>query len=347
MRYLLFSLVAALFLSSCTDSYRPFDSGSHDRKSNTSSPLDELRYRTGVYSLANPEDVSTAKSDIGVNIIIGEYHGSPGKMSASLKKSRVSIVDSLPQRWLYDTVCANGPASCSAPSDEAIDRLLNRIEMHARKVGGDSSLAGFYLVDDYWADLTPLLKRLAPRLRSAAPEIPLLCGLSSQIEGVESTNSEGAKAAMENSFTNYSQEWCDAIVVYSYSPPRDSRYSSPVDWQMKISLRRFKRELHSRGWDPQQQMLIGAPQAFNYSPRTSVRGKPIDPEFRAFTNEKSLQAQTEAFCRAGAESIVGYAWSDGSLGKVDLLSNSPQLQLGLVRGVASCRAQWFLSPFLR
>lgn len=329
----------------------PHPSHGHEETSSTpistTDPVDQLRHTSGVYALTNPSDVQRADRLVAPDLIVGAHPAPNGLLSQALKNSDISSIDSTPQHMLYQAVCPAGPTSCRQLDGEGVNRLVTQIGNHILRTAKSGDIRGYYLVDDYWADFSPLLAKIGDRIRAMAPEIPLVCGVSVELRpgltGITSASQAGTP--LHNALKNYSGDWCDAVVAYSYSSPTPSPPSGQVDWTMSSALPSLWAGLKSRGWNEESQILIGGPQAFNFRPRTVIRSRPIPPEYRAATSAQSLRAQVRSFCDSGAQGIIAYAWYDGSVGNVELLSNSPSLRRGYNGGIADCTARWLVEPF--
>ena len=116
-----------------------------------------------------------------------------------------------------------------------------------------------------------------------------------------------------------------------------------VEWDMRTVLPEGLALLRQKGWDSSKQPLIGMPQAFGYNPRTARGNGQIlpQPTYRPPPTQTQLATQVSAFCKYGAQSIIGYVWNDNSVGKITELFNSEALRTGMQKGGATCRSAYW------
>ncbi len=295
--------------------------------------VEPLLGHVGFYGVPSAQDIDEVAA-FGGSLAVRSYEPG-GVAAAALRRSGVGLVDTSIQRDLYSTFCPVGPGSCRALDQVAVDDLVRRSADRARAEGSSGVVRAWYLTDDYWTDMSSVLGPLRRALRAVAPEVPTVCAFNLRLEAPEP-----ALAAFKVSLANYSPQWCDAVLVYAYRPKRAIELSLPVDWSMSATLEPALGLLRAAGWRPDLQPLIATPQAFGHSPRI-VRGVGgiASEQFREPPDEGQLATQVAAFCRAGARSVIAYAWHDTSEGVVSDVSQSLSLRTGLIRGLRRC--SWY------
>ena len=291
----------------------------------------ELDGRIGAFALTGADGL-TAAADSGLDVTLTTYPTDAASVHI-LRERDIAILDSTVQRLIYSRMCSGGTRACRPPTDPEWAETLDEVRSHVQSVGTDAQLAGFYLLDDYRAGLAPLLREVRRLLIDLAPDRPTVCGFSLNLA---QGNRTPKLAPFERALRNYSPEWCDDILIYSYVPGSTTLRTGVVDWEMTLTLRPALDRLRKAGWDSSRSRLLGTPQAVGYSPRYTVGSRRITPEYRVAPSRADLAAQVRAFCAAGASAIIAYAWDDGSTGVVEELHNSPELRESLTSAARAC-----------
>lgn len=301
------------------------------RASNQASPI---KHALGVYGLRSPQGAERANQSLGATIAVGN----PDRIASSRRQqSPVKIIDSTPQKMLYRAMCPNGPRSCHHLSSNQMTRIKQRIVASVQKNIDNPAVLGYYLLDDYWFDMSAELKVISQAIKRIKPRATLLCAFGLNIATSEESTSVDR---FRNKLVNYSPQWCNAVSIYSYSRSYSYPLRSSSDWSMSSTLELALHDLRNRGWRPTNGLLVGTPQAFNFNPRINRSTNARELEYRAVTTQQTLRTQVTAFCRAGAQAIIAYTWENGSPGRVAVLSNDPGLRKGLRQGMRNCQAIW-------
>jgi hypothetical protein len=201
-------------------------------------------------------------------------------------------------------------------------------QMYERAHRWDSVVA-YWVLDDYPGDVRPALE-LIHRLvqedtRTGRAARPTICGFGGNLDNTAQSVEE-SRAAFDAAVVNFTPLGCDAVALYPYAAIGQTDQDG-IDWGMSDLLPYMLNELRTRGWDPNLQPLIGIPQTF-------ALAQNIAP------GESSVATQTAAYCRAGAHTILFYAWDDSFARPKIELFNSPELRSGAEAGLSSCRATW-------
>lgn len=145
----------------------------------------------------------------------------------------------------------------------------------------------------------------------------------------EAHSVDETRAAFDAAVANFTSAGCDAVALYPYA--RGSAIDQgTVDWSMADLLPFMLDRLRQRGWDPNVQPVIGIPQTFELADGVSP-------------DESSVAAQMAAYCRAGAHTILFYAWNDSFGGpKTELFSGGALRQAPKQACPAAGRCGWQL-----
>lgn len=312
----------------------------------TSTPtaIEQLTGTLGAFGLRRVMDVDLAKA-AGVQVLVTPHGPALDELSSAAEAAGLKLVDSQIQQMLYHAVCPTGPQSCHPLDSPGRAALLEAVRGHVAMSRRDSSVIAYYLLDDNWTSFRDLLADIGRTLKATSPETPTVCGLALSVidRRAGSAARLRANADFTNALRNYSPQWCDAVLIYAYGPSGRSS-AQDVDWTMSTTLPWALTRLRESGWNASVSPLIGTPQAFSFGPRTTRGGRSIPPEYHSGPTPHQLTAQVRAFCAAGAQAIIAYAWDDGSSGVVTELSSSPDLRLALRDGVAWCRSSVWTAP---
>lgn len=128
-------------------------------------------------------------------------------------------------------------------------------------------------------------------------------------------------------------------MLYIYTPAGEVPTAAAYDWTMKVPLQEALTGLRARGFQFGRHLLIGAVQAFQYFPATTGAGGAYS--YWVGPTPSDLLTQIDAFCAAGAGSIIGYAWDDGRKGVVSELGNTASLRAAFAAGINNCRQNYW------
>lgn len=325
-------LIVGCRATSQADQQQPAPRGSPDR----------LRHLAGVYALTSTTDLALA-SQAGMQLIIGPQNYRTRPFLVAAEQHRMGVLDSWIQARIYTSYCPGYQPPCRAPSAQQSKALLTDVRHHLEQARGGNIVMGYYLTDDYAGDFAPTLQAVAVLINQIDPQ-PTACALFLPLTyEVSGRRTKFDRAAFDRSLQNYSPTWCDAVLLYGYGPIRLAPLAGSVDWTMTDVLGPALAALEAAGWDPDTSPLIGVPQAFGFAPRTTTaNGSALKtPEYATAPTRWQMSQQIVAFCAAGASSIIGYAWNDGSRGAVSELGNSATLRAGFTDGLKICRSNYW------
>lgn len=256
-----------------------------------------LQNRLGVFGPANT--TPDAALGIGVSLVVGNATARPRP-----RLPQIDMIDDSPQKTLYRYACGRFQRSCRLHPRPPVPELVSSIRESALEALDKRTVVAWYLTDDDWSDFSGLLPIVRQTLSSVDPEIPTICAFRLPMVTLSSDTASRARAVsiFRGSLRNFSKDWCDAVLLYSYAPKGYSGSSQNVDWSMGMTLPEAVRSLKERGWDPMTMPLIGAPQAFGRDGKSRAR--------RIAPSASQFKLQIESFCRFGAESIIPYTWND-------------------------------------
>jgi hypothetical protein len=293
-----------------------------------------LKGQGGAYELP-PADQPAARR-LGLSLAVGEpTWNSPGSTTPGIR-----YLD----RLIWDIIIKYVPQSCqliTTPcvlSSAAWQALMKNVQAHLKAVHGDASIAGFYILDDYPGNIVDILDQVqalvAEDNRTESQPRPTMCGFGAMLDSRQQAGAPWMShhdinvrgQDFDQAIVNFSSSACDAVGIYAYAPANVQEGN--VDWSMSQLLPYMLGQLTQRGWSPTSQPLIGTPQAFGYPSMHLVAPTGSD-----------LRAQTDAFCHAGAQTIIANAWNEQSPDpSVIELFNDADMRAGLAQGLADCRS---------
>jgi hypothetical protein len=335
----LLMIIVAGLLAACTVGGRP----SPTPPTSPQVEREPLEHLAGVYAVTSRKALKPA-AKAGARVIMESYSPENASFNNATRENGLHVIDTWIQQRLYHAYCPSGLSSCHTPGSRAQRALMRTVKQHVTATASSGLVLGYYLTDDYWVRMAGLLKQVYQVIRTHDLRRPTICGLSVPLEySPRSANApRRSTSQFRHSLRNYSPHWCNAVMLYSYGPIEPKRPMHSSDWLMTRTLPKALELLRRAGWDADKEPLIGVPQAFGYNPRTGVRGSRLNsPQYLLSPSPKELANQIEAFCAAGARSIIAYAWNDGSTGRVSELYNSPGLRRGYDLGVDRCRQRYW------
>jgi hypothetical protein len=289
-------------------------------------------HRAGAYVISTPTDMSQA-SPFGLTYAMTGYQA---------ENRPFPYVDGWIKNRIYDhyrASCGIQISTCTMPAPE-LAGLEREVKAHLARSRKDNRILAYYVLDDYRGPMAGVLSAVHSWVmesnRGSSHPKGTLCALAGVLDY---TPTPGAAAVsndvlFDQALTNYSSDWCDMVSLYPYAS--DQAKADTTDWAMTRVMPRMLAGLRAKGWDPTRS-FIGTPQAFGYP--DGVPGSAIAPYYLT-PSAGQLAVQTEAFCRAGAASILAYAWNDGRIGTADELVNTSDLRSGLALGVMRCQMVW-------
>lgn len=302
----------------------------------------------GGFSIDTPERAENAATD-GVQVSFG--YGRPpdadGEMGQKLESLHMKVVDGFISGALHYYECHRtkllkpellGPGQyCKSDpypylaNDEA---LLAIVTKHLQKVKDNPLVVGYWVLDDWvqWdaGHARPLLEKIHALIQQYTPGRPAICGFGGTIEIQQKYGWEDWIAA------NYSPQACDQIGLYLYSPSLPNTTPTPdsdsYDWSMSEVLPAMLTSLQARGWDSTKVPMIGIGQAFGGSIKDTNK-------YRVVPTAENIEKQSRSFCEHGATGLAFYAWNDAGFGAgAHTPMNSPEIEVGIQRGIAACKA---------
>ncbi|GEM_PF-2948408 len=312
-----------------------------------------LLHKGGAYALGNAGDIPLAASS-SIQLALTAYRGASDPLTIAMVAHNMYYVDVHPESLLYYSECPGGLGTCAPLSTAAKQKLLDDVKTYIQKTKDDPQVAAYYLLDDYWSDFSGDLPDVYRAIRSVDSKKPTVCAFYMPL-GYTPTGSQNLVTnypAFQRAITNFSPNWCNAVAIYSYSPGLTKPLNGIVEWDMHTVLPEALKLLRLKGWDNSKEPLIGMPQSFGYNPRTGRgNGQQLpQPVYLLPPTQAQLTTQITAFCKYGAQSLIGYVWYDGSTDNTDPtgnnigiteLYNSLALRGGMKDGVAACRSQYW------
>jgi hypothetical protein len=258
----------------------------------------------------------------------------------------MKYIDDYPEVQIKAALTANGtgtstsnPAVITAAQESQIE---SAVSAHLAATANDPSIVGYWVLDDYpYGSILPTLQAIHTLIAQANATAvfprPAVCGFGGNLDWkVSSTQTTWYydDTYFKWSLQNYAPNACDVVDLYPYGSSTWNS-SSAVDWSMSRVLPAWKQLLAAKGWTSASP-IIAAPQTFYYGwDPTRTTAQWVEP------NASTIQTQTSAYCQAGAQAIIPYAWNDGKGGTAaEELYNMPTWQTGLTNGLATCKTVW-------
>jgi hypothetical protein len=301
------------------------------------------------FSVDTPARAATAANQ-GITATI-LYDGAPSQKSAlakALNAHGISVVDASISDTLFYWECHRThtvkppPSSygynpyCKTDEDPKINSQRIALRHVAALLARDAKLpyvVGHWVLDD-WPGWDPgsaheLLQKVHALIVKEAPGLPAICGFGAGVAR------PGKIAWDPGTAANYSNNGCDTVGWYNYSPFGHRRPSNGkrLDWTMKALLPAMQKSLGKRGWQLTRTPLYGIGQAWG----GSYEKKFYQP---GLTRGEMLD-QARAFCEFGATYIGWYAWDDGGYdSRTQTPNNSATISSGIAAGLAACAKVW-------
>ncbi len=301
------------------------------------------------FSVDTPKRAATAASQ-GIDTTI-LYGGSPAPGSAlqrALQANGISVVDAKvsdilfywechrthtvkppPSSYGYNPYCRTDEDPRIKSEAVALQRIADILQHDAKR----PYVVGYWVLDDWvwWDDgsARELLRKVHALIAQKTPGLPAICGFGAGVAKPGKVDWDPGTAA------NYSNDGCDVVGWYNYSPfgRRHPSNGKRLDWTMKALLPAMQRSLEKRGWRVAQTPLYGIGQAWggsydkHYYQPGLTRGEMLD--------------QAKAFCEFGATYIGWYAWDDsGDNRRTETPNNSPAIAAGIADGIRACHVAW-------
>lgn len=304
----------------------------------------------GGFSIDTPDQAVKAAADsVQVAFQYGQPPSENSKLGQKLQSLHMKVVDGYISSYLHYYECHRtkilrpsliGPGQyCQEdpyPYLSNENALLTTIANHLKQEKDNQLIIGYWVLDDWvqWdaGGARPLLTKIHDLIQQYTPGRPAICGFGGSIGAHQNYGWEDWIA------DNFSPQGCDEVGFYIYAPslPDTATISSPdaYDWSMSGVLPAMFASLQRRGWDITKEPLIGIGQAF---------GGPIKNTNRYWItpNARNIEIQSRSFCEYGATGLVFYAWDDSGFGPTTQTPmNSPEIDAGIQRGIAACKAYW-------
>ena len=297
------------------------------------------------FSVDTPPRASTAaREGITGTILYGSAPAPGSPLAKALASNGISTIDGGVSSDLYYWECyrtltvkppPHGYTWCSKYEKQikSTAALLRAVEALLRKDANRPYVTGYWVLDDWpWWDYGSahdVLQQVRAAIARMTPGRPAVCGFGAGVGRPGKIEWDPGLAR------NYSNEGCDAVAWYVYSPfgvthPSKGR---DLDWSMTALLPAIARSLQRHGWQMQRTPLVGIGQAWS----GSYNRKYYQPGL----SRTQVRAQAEAFCRFGAASIAWYAWDDsGFEARTQTPNDSPVIAAGISDGLSACKAVW-------
>ncbi len=306
------------------------------------------------FTIDNEERAEDAKS-VGVSTTIS-YNDPPSSESVlgqKLQTLHMQVIDGYISsyfnyyechRTLTSILPAHGEKFCQKDGHPELTNdtlFLANIAQHLQQVKDNPLIVGYWALDDWpsWdaGSARSLLIKVHQLVQKYTPGRPTICGMGGFVALGTAYSWDDAKAA------NFSPEGCDRVGLYMYtsSLPNRAPYntvpytsSDKYNWSMTDLLPSVFTSLEKRGWDIEKEPLIGIVQAF---------GGPIKNtnSFWVTPDAQNIETQSKSFCENGATGLAFYGWNDSEFGPGSQNPmNSNQIEQGIQRGIAACKAHW-------
>lgn len=238
---------------------------------------------TGAYNTPGTPDLSRTGS-VGITLGTATYlkaKAAGDKAAAAIEASGIQVLDTTPLRILYS----------NEPALDTCDEKVATMESVRRRA---PLVAGFILTDDHRADgpTRTCIRRVAATLGK-----PTVCPMQLDVPTDQRSARSVVRRFKLRGSSYFAAGYCDWAAFYSYVRKGETN----PRWAMPWVFRQAKAHLVRRGWTGR---LIGIPQTFG------------DTEVHAETTSYHLPSPAEigrqvaAFCRQGARTLLGYAWTD-------------------------------------
>ncbi len=301
------------------------------------------------FSVDTPKRAATAASE-GVNTTI-LYGGAPSRHSAletALRAYSIDVVNGAISSLLFYWECHRTHTVKPPPGSYAYDYYCRTDENPRIKdesvvlrdagalLDADARrdyVTGYWVLDD-WPGWDPgsgreLLRKIHSLILAKTPGRAAICGFGAGIARPGRIDWDPGTAA------NYSDNGCDVVGWYNYSPfgRRHPSLGKRLDWSMKALLPAMRRSLAKYGWKSSTTPLYGIGQAWggSYEKRYYQPG----------LTSAEMRDQANAFCAFGATYIGWYAWNDsGFEARTQTPNNSKAVADGIAAGISVCRDRW-------
>jgi hypothetical protein len=215
--------------------------------------------------------------------------------------------------------------------------FLSAVRKHLREAADNRLINAYWVLDDWPAwdagSANSLLQALHTLIHLYTPDRPTICGFGGEI-GLHQQDTWNARL-----FLNFSPQACDMVALYIYSAPVVTSQPHPpsdaFDWPMTGILPHMFATLRKRGWNPRQEPLIGIVQAW-----AGIR-KDVPGFSEVAPTAANMAMQSLSFCKAGAQSIIYYAWHDSTTTETPF--TNAQMRQGVKLGTQACKAYWHLA----
>ncbi len=302
-----------------------------------------LYHKAGATGLPLTSEFSEFKA-MGLSIISPNCHvDAASDLGKQITAAGLTYIDRTPQQYIYnaysnaydaahphsESKCSTDPEHCTLSDTQKTD-LLSKISSWLAATKDDKNIVGYYLLDDYWANMRDVLdktaKLIADTNRSAPFARPTICGYGASIDWQELPDT------FDKKIQNYSPTFCNLIAMYIYGHHgHDIAKIKAEDYTMSNLLPALKEKFKQAGWDGKE--FIGIPQAF-YSPRN------VDGANYSAVTAPQIARQVEAFCKFGATTIMPWIWGPGSTDYVTLAQRA-DYRGAVVKGLSNCEQYWY------
>ncbi|MBV9358900.1 MAG: hypothetical protein JO023_25620 [Chloroflexi bacterium] len=298
---------------------------------------DALYHRVGAF------DVGTARQDdqameaevreagsLGLTLAVDGYVGRDSAVFQAAADQDLGLVDT----YLWGRIDAACGGDLDTHTCHLDDDQLASIEQSARHhlqiTRQDDGVLAYWILDDYPGDVRPALELLhrvvtEENLVDREPRATV-CGFGGELDDRRRPVAT-TRAAFNTALRNFSPTACDAVALYPYGNLKATGDASNIDWSMKALLPYMLGQLRERGWDPKHQPLIGIPQTFR-------------PTGHQAPTSNAVATQAEAYCDAGASTILFFAWHNTLDDSLAELFNTSDLRQGAAEGISGCETRW-------
>lgn len=314
-----------------------------------SMPAGLARHAIIGFSVDTPSRAATAgREGIDTTILYGESPAPDSALERALEANGISVIDGAISGLLFYWECHRThtieppPSSygynpyCRTDENPRIKSETVVLRDAARVLDRDahrSYVTGYWVLDDWaWWDegsARDLLQKIHALIGEKTPGLPAICGFGAGLAKPGKVSWDPGTAA------NYSNDGCDVVGWYNYSPFGRTRPSKgrQLDWRMKTLLPAMRRSLEKRGWHMERTPLYGIGQAWGGSYERRY--------YQPGLTRAEMREQAKAFCAFGARYVGWYAWDDSGFEKrTETPNNSSVVAAGIADGIGACRQIW-------
>jgi hypothetical protein len=212
------------------------------------------------------------------------------------------------------------------------EAIASEARKHLDQVGRDTSVAGFWILDDYPGDISMTIKMLHDLVGQANAatglDRPTICGVGGTLDTIESGRGKPISRRypdIDLALTNVSPEACDLVSPYLYASNRENN-PNLVEWSMRSAIPYLLRALEQKRFNMSSPLLVPIIHAFSSS-TGYVLPRPQD-----------IVAQVKAYSKARPLALLFFTWQSQDADQS--YANNPVIREGVRQGAAYFRTRY-------